>query len=58
MKIAVTAATGQLGGAIINALIALIGKENVVGIARTPSKLDGLGIEARKGDYSNKADFD
>ncbi len=58
MKIAVTAATGQLGGAIVKALITLIGKENVVGIARTPSKLDGLGIEARKGDYSNKADFD
>ncbi len=58
MKIAVTAATGQLGGAIVKALITLIGKENVVGIARTPSKLKGLGIEARKGDYSNKADFD
>ncbi len=58
MKIAVTAATGQLGGEIVKALITLIGKENVIGIARTPSKLSGISIEARKGDYSDKADFD
>ena len=58
MKVAVTSASGQLGSVIIGALIPEIGKENVVGIARTPEKVKDLGVEIRKGDYNSKAEFD
>lgn len=58
MKIAVTTASGQLGAAIIKQLITLVGKENVTGIARSPEKAQHLGVEIKKGDYNNKADFD
>lgn len=58
MKIAVTSANGKLGTSIINHLIHEIGKEQVIGIARTPEKAAHLGIEIRKGDYNNRQDFD
>jgi len=58
MKVAVTTASGQLGSAIVKQLIKEIGKENITGIARTPEKAQHLGIEIRKGDYNEKADFD
>ncbi|MDB6178724.1 SDR family oxidoreductase [Paracoccus sp. Z330] len=51
MKIAVTAASGQLGGAIVNALVKEQGHENVVGLARTPANARSLGVEIRPGDY-------
>ncbi|MEZ4268777.1 MAG: SDR family oxidoreductase [Myxococcota bacterium] len=51
MKIAVTAASGQLGGEIARALTAMLGSESVVGLARTPEKASGLGIDVRPGDY-------
>jgi NAD(P)H dehydrogenase (quinone) len=57
MKIAVTAANGHLGSAIIRQLIIEIGPEHIVGIARTPEKAEFLGIEIRKGDYNNRVDF-
>lgn len=57
MKIAVTTASGNLGSAIINRLKQEIGAENVIGIARTPEKATGLGVEIRKGDYNNKEEF-
>ena len=57
MKIAVTTASGQLGSAIIKALIQEIGKENVIGIARTPKKAAHLGVEVRKGDYNSREEF-
>jgi NAD(P)H dehydrogenase (quinone) len=57
MKIAVTAASGNLGAAIINHLKQEIGPENSIGIARTPEKAKSLGVEIRKGDYTNKEDF-
>jgi len=57
MKIAVTAANGQLGFSIVNELIKRIGKENVVGIVRTPEKASHLEIEIRKGDYNSRDDF-
>ena len=53
-RTAVTAASGKLGSEIINATVALFGKENVVGLARTPSKAAHLGVEIRKGDYENR----
>lgn len=58
MKVAVTAANGQLGSAIIKQLINEHGAENIVGIARNPSKAKHLGAAVRKGDYNSKADFD
>jgi NAD(P)H dehydrogenase (quinone) len=57
MKIAVTAANGQLGSSIVNELIKEIGMENVIGIVRTPEKASHLGIEVRKGDYNSREDF-
>lgn len=58
MKVAVTSASGQLGSAIVKQLVKEIGNENVIGIARTPSKAAHLGIEVRKGDYNNRSEFD
>ena len=57
MKIAVTSASGQLGGAIVKTLIKEIGKENVIAIARTPKKAEHLGVDIRKGDYNNREQF-
>tara|TARA_R110002072_G_scaffold106478_3_gene232558 strand:- start:2712 stop:3563 length:852 start_codon:yes stop_codon:yes gene_type:complete len=57
MKIAVTSASGQLGASITKSLIAEVGKENVVAIARTTSKAQHLGVEVRKGDYNSLEDF-
>ncbi|MGJ8738601.1 SDR family oxidoreductase [Zobellia laminariae] len=57
MKIAVTSASGKLGASIVKHLVDLIGKENVIGIARTPEKAKHLGVEIRKGDYNNREDF-
>ncbi len=57
MKIAVTSANGKLGSSIVRSLITTIGKENVIGIARTPEKAKHLGIEIRKGDYNNREEF-
>jgi len=51
MKIAVTAVSGQLGGEIAQALKPMLGGESIVGLARTPEKTQGLGIEVRPGDY-------
>lgn len=58
MKIAVTSASGKLGASIVKHLINLIGKENVIGIARTVEKATYLGVEIRKGDYNSREDFD
>lgn len=53
MKIAVTSASGKLGASIIKHLISEIGKENVIGVARTTKRAEHLGVEIRKGDYNN-----
>lgn len=57
MKIAITTAGGNLGRAIVKESIDEFGRENVIGIARTPEKAKDLGVEIRKGDYNLKADF-
>ncbi len=57
MKIAVTAASGQLGSTIIQQLVKEVGKENVIGIARTPKKADHLPVEIKKADYNNYQDL-
>ncbi len=53
-KIAITSASGKLGGEIVKATYSLIGHENVVGLARTPAKAAHLGVDVRKGDYDNR----
>ncbi|GGZ25655.1 NAD(P)-dependent oxidoreductase [Echinicola pacifica] len=58
MKIAVTSASGQLGAAIVLQLIKDIGKDQVIGIARTPAKASALGVEIRPGDYNNRPQLD
>ena len=58
MKVAVTASSGHLGGAIVKQLIGEISGENIVGTARNPSRAKHLGIHILPGDYNNKSDFD
>lgn len=62
MKIAVTAANGNLGSAIVRQVVKLTSKDDVVAIARTPKKAqflaDELGVEIRKGDYEKQEEFE
>ncbi len=58
MKAAVTACSGGLGSAIAKEAIKEFGSENVIGICRTPSKAEHLGIEIRRADYSSKEEYD
>ncbi|MEM1237330.1 MAG: SDR family oxidoreductase [Pseudomonadota bacterium] len=51
MKIAVTAASGQLGRAAVAALLELNDGNEVIGLARSPEKAADLGIDVRAGDY-------
>jgi len=53
MKVAVTAASGRLGHAILKVLSDEIGAENVVAIARSPEKVELPAIEKRRGDYQS-----
>ncbi len=54
MKIAVTAASGQLGKEIVEATVSILTKDDVIGLARTPEKAKDQGIEIRPGDYDDK----
>ena len=58
MKIAVTAATGHLGAEIVRAVTKAVGVKNVVAITRKPPKAHALGVEVRRGDYSNGVEFE
>ena len=53
MTIAVTAASGKLGEAVVRALLEMNTGETIVGLARTPQKAQGLEIEIRPGDYDD-----
>lgn len=55
MKYAVTAATGNFGQAAVKTLADLVGKDNVVVIARNLAKAQKLfaGYEVRQGDYDD-----
>lgn len=55
--IGITAASGKLGSAIVSATVAIVGKQNVVGLARTPSKAESLGVEVRSGDYTTRGEL-
>lgn len=54
MKVAVTAASGQLGSEIVKALLAVVPQEDIAGLARTPDKASHLGVEIRPGDYNER----
>ncbi|RTE67488.1 SDR family oxidoreductase [Amphritea opalescens] len=54
MKIAITAASGHLGGAFVKATVGLLSAEQVIGLARTPAKASHLGVEIRPGDYNDQ----
>lgn len=58
MKIAVTAASGQLGSAIVSALKKEIPHENIIAIARTPEKAEDLEVSVRRGDYADRESFE
>jgi NAD(P)H dehydrogenase (quinone) len=58
MKIAVTAASGQLGAAIVRATISIAGAENVVALARTPARAQKLGVEVRPGSYDKPGELE
>lgn len=57
MIYAVTAVSGQLGREIALKLIGKIGASNVIGLARTAARVEGLGIEFRPGDYDKPDDL-
>lgn len=58
MNIAVTAASGQLGGTIVRELVQTIGAASVVALARTTENASGLGVEVRPGDYDDRAQLE
>lgn len=52
MKIGISGASGNLGSATVRHLKARLGGQaNIVGISRTPEKVEALGVEARRGDF-------
>ena len=53
MTIAVTAVSGQLGRAVVEALARLDPPQTVVGLARTPERAEGVDIDVRPGDYAD-----
>ncbi|MEM6571318.1 MAG: SDR family oxidoreductase [Planctomycetota bacterium] len=57
-RTAVTAASGQLGAAIVRATVEILGTENVIGLARTPARAADLGVEVRPGDYGAPEDLE
>lgn len=57
MTIAVTAVTGELGRATVQALIDLKLSETVIGLARNPANAADLGVEVRLGDYTRPDDL-
>ena len=54
MKIAITAASGQLGAEIVKATVQMVGTDNVIAVARTPEKAKALGVEVRPGSYDDR----
>jgi NAD(P)H dehydrogenase (quinone) len=57
VKIAVTAASGNLGRLLLRELVGLTGADKVVGIARSPAKIAIDDIDTRSGDYTRPQDW-
>jgi NAD(P)H dehydrogenase (quinone) len=52
-RIAVTAATGRLGTAILRTLASRAGDVDLVAVAREPARIAQAGVEPRAGDYAS-----
>lgn len=52
MKIGVTGASGQLGRLVISELKKITDSQNIIALARDVNKVQDLGVETRKFDYS------
>lgn len=57
MKVAVAAATGQLGSAIVAQLLPILGPENIIGTSRKPQGGHISGIGLLPGDYDRPEDL-
>ncbi|MAF84767.1 MAG: NAD(P)H-binding protein [Gammaproteobacteria bacterium] len=57
MKIAVTAASGGLGQAILKYLSAETGAANTIAVARSPDRVNTPNIEVRRGDYQSVSEL-
>jgi NAD(P)H dehydrogenase (quinone) len=57
MRLAITAASGQLGAAIVNEAVRQIGSKHVIGIARNPEKAAHPVVEIRQGDYNDEEGY-
>jgi NAD(P)H dehydrogenase (quinone) len=55
MTIAITAASGRLGHAILRELVRQGGGADVVAVARDPARVQVAGITVRAGDYTSRA---
>jgi len=53
LRIAVTAASGRLGHAVLRALTDRVPPADVIAVARSPEKVAVDGVEKRSGDYSS-----
>ena len=51
MKIGITGATGHLGRLVITRLKEKVPAGDIVALARSPRKAEGLGVEVREADY-------
>ena len=58
MKLAVTAANGQLGSGIVKEAVSQLCSRNVIGIARNPEKAVHPGVEIRQGDYNKREEYE
>jgi len=56
MTIAITGASGQLGRAAVDFLKARVDPAQIIALARDPSRVDDLGVEARAFDYTRQPD--
>lgn len=56
--IAITGATGQLGRLAVAALKQRVPAQTIVALVRSPEKAEGLGVSARKADYTDPATLD
>lgn len=55
MNIAITAANGQLGTAVVKATSELVGGDSVIALARSPEKAKDLGVAVRPGSYDDRS---
>jgi NAD(P)H dehydrogenase (quinone) len=51
VRIGVTGASGALAGAVVRELVARVGAGAVVAVSRTPDRVAGAGVEARRADF-------